>query len=327
MSVWEASFCLGRGPASPRCQGVAHPGDLQRQAAWQGLGRHVRPSEFSGLNCSSETRTRRSGDSWNDLPKVTAQILGTGGISPGTPNLAASSRVPGAAALGDGRTPSSGLHGAHREGLGGPQGAGCGEGANQGPWPPLRSFFLLPFRTGQEATASPWHRTQENGSCGLSPPWLTLSGRAAAHLVGSQAPLLTKLWRRPAAEWLGGRPGAGAWREEREGEPSTCSVQRQQPNQGWPPPGSPRPGPQQPSRPTDMDVHTHSLTHSNHTRTHTPLLTFRPSVENTACVNSVKRSAQQESGRMSFCREAGPLGFFSIFPPIPHLDNDIRKSG
>lgn len=127
--------------------------------------------------------------------------------------------------------------------------------------------------------------------------------------------------------WLGGRPGGGARREEREGEPSTCSVQHQQPNQGWPPPGSPRPGPQQPSRPTDMDVHTHSLTHSNHTRTHTPLLTFRPSVENTACVNSVKRSAQQESGRMSSCREAGPLGFFSIFPPIPHLDHDIRKSG
>lgn len=45
------------------------------------------------------------------MPKVTAQILGTGGISPGTPNLAASSRVPGAAALGQGRTPSSGLMG------------------------------------------------------------------------------------------------------------------------------------------------------------------------------------------------------------------------
>lgn len=116
-------------------------------------------------------------------------------------------------------------------------------------------------------------------------------------------------------KWLGGRPGGGAGREEREGEPSTCSVQRPRPNQGWPPPGSPRPGPQQPSRQTDVDVHTHSLTHSNHTRTRTPLLTFRPSVENTAWVNSVKRSAQQELGRMSFCREAGPLGSFPSPPP------------
>lgn len=153
------------------------------------------------------------------MPKVTAQILGTGGISPGTPNLAASSRVPGAAALGQVRTPSSGLHGAHREGLGGPQVAGCGEGANQGPWPPLRSFFLLPFGTGQEATAGPWHRTQENGSCGLSPPWLTLSGWAAAHLVGSQAPLLTKLWRRPAEGETARGPawGRGLERRERRG--------------------------------------------------------------------------------------------------------------
>lgn len=152
------------------------------------------------------------------MPKVTAQILGTGGISPGTPNLAASSRVPGAAALGQGKTPSSGLPGAHREGLGGPQGAGCGEGANQGPWPPLRSFFLLPFRTGQEATAGPWHRTQEMVA-------------AASRLLGSrfQDGQPHTWWGlrlhssqsygdgRQKGKWPGGRPGGGAWREERRG--------------------------------------------------------------------------------------------------------------
>lgn len=223
--------------------------------------------------------------------------------------------------------PSSGLPGAHREGLGGPQGAGCGERANQGPWPPLRSFFLLPFRTGQEATAGPWHRTQENGSCGLSPPWLTLSGWAAAHLVGSQAPLLTKLRRRPAEGEMARGPawGRGLERREKGNRPlALCSVNSLTR-------GGPLQGPQGLVHSSHRDQQTwmctHSLTHSNHTRTHTPLLTFRPSVENTACVNSVKRSAQQESGRTSSCREAGPLGFFSIFPPIPHLDHDIRKSG
>lgn len=68
---------------------------------------------------------------------------------------------------------------------------------------------------------------------------------------------------------LRGRPGSGAWREERKGKPSTCSVQCQQPDQGWPPPGSPRPGPQQPSGP-DMDVHTHTHAQQPHTHTHPP---------------------------------------------------------
>lgn len=76
-SAWE------EGPKRPRCQ---DPGDFaEKQAAWQGLGRQARPLEFSGLICPSETRTWRAGDSWNDMPKVTAQILGTGRVSPGTP--------------------------------------------------------------------------------------------------------------------------------------------------------------------------------------------------------------------------------------------------
>lgn len=96
-SAWE------EGPKCPRCQGAAHPGDsVEKQAAWQGLERQARPSEFSGLICPSEMRTRRSGDSRNDLPKVTAQILGTGGISPGTPQQAASSQVQGSSSVWSG---------------------------------------------------------------------------------------------------------------------------------------------------------------------------------------------------------------------------------
>lgn len=301
----------------------------EKQAAWQGLGRHVRPSEFSGLNCPSETRTRRSGDSRNDLPKVTAQILGTGGISPGTPNPAASSRVPGAAALGQGRMPSSGLHGAHREGLGGPQGAGCGQGASQGPWPPREASFSFPLDWAGGPQPAP----------GVEPKTMVA---AASRFLGSrfQDGQLHTWWGlrlhssqsdgggQQKGKWLGGRPGGGGLGEKREkgNRPlalfSVNSLTRVAPSRvprAW----------STAAIETNRHGCAHTLAHAQqpHTRTHTPLLTFRPSVENTACVNSVKRSAQQELGRMSFCREAGPLGFFSIFPPIPHLDHDIRKSG
>lgn len=120
---------------------------------------------------------------------------------------------------------------------------------------------------------------------------------------------------RPGCEGLGGK------REMRNLSLTLFSGQNL--TRDGPPPGSPRPGPQQPSRRTDVDVHTHS----SHTCTRTPHLTFRPSVEDTASVNPVKTSAQQVSGIFP---EAGPLGvlFHLPAPPTtPRLDHDIRKSG
>lgn len=317
-SAWE------EGPKCPRCPGAAHPGDLaEKQASWQVLERQARPSEFSGLICPSQTRTRRSGDSRNDLPKVTAQILGTGGISPGTHHQAASSRVPGSSSVWSGKeAPLRGCMGHVVRGWvdverGGQPRALASPGK------------LLSPSLWERAAGGPQPRSLAQNprkrELRPSPPWLMLSAWAAAQLVGFLAPLLTKLRRRPAGgQPATGRPGEG-FREKREkgNRPlalfSVNSLTRGDPLQG--PPGLVHSShqDQQTWMCTHTCTHTHTHTQQPHTRTRTSLLTFRPSVENTACVNSVKRSAQQELGRMSLCREAGPLGFFSIFPPIPHF--------
>lgn len=189
-------------------------------------------------------------------------------------------------------------------------------GSNPGPWCPLGSFLVLPFR---ELPGSR-HGTRTRQPLA---PRLTLSGQTAARRWSQAAPLAKLRGGRRKGKRETAQGHAWGWGEggleKKEGEPSTCSVPRQEPDQGRPPPGSPRPGPQQPSRPTDMNVHTHSHTHGNHTHTHTHPSSHSDLVLKTqACVNSVKRSAQQEFGRMSPFHEAGPLGFFS-FCPLPPL--------
>lgn len=85
-------------------------------------------------------------------------------------------------------------------------------------------------------------------------------------------------------------------------------------------PGCPEPGPQHPPRQTDK--YTHTCMTTIHIRTH-PTSHLDLVLRTQACVNSVRRSAQQESGGIL---EAGPLGVLLCLPPL-HSDHNIRKSG
>lgn len=66
-------------------------------------------------------------------------------------------------------------------------------------------------------------------------------------------------------------------------------------------------------------MHTHTCAHTHtHPTSHSVLV-----LRTQACVNSVRRSAQQELGGIL---EAGPLGVLLRLPPL-HSDHNIRKSG
>lgn len=132
-----------------------------------------------------------------------------------------------------------------------------------------RSFLLLPFGTGRRPQPAP----------GIEPKKIVA---AASRLLGSrfQDGQLRTWWGlrlhssqsygggQQKGGWPGGWPGGGTWREEREGEPSSCSVQHQQPG--------PLQGPQGLVHSSHRDqqtwicTHTRARTATTHTHTYTP---------------------------------------------------------
>lgn len=95
-------------PNTLRPRGGASGWLLREAGCPWGLGPHACPSEFSGLKRSSDIRTQRPGNSWGDLSKVVAQILGTGRISPGAPYQAVLSWVLGSSAWSGQEAPLQG---------------------------------------------------------------------------------------------------------------------------------------------------------------------------------------------------------------------------
>lgn len=145
------------GPRPPRCQGEEHQVDFsEKQAAPQGLGHQACPSEFSGLNRSSEMGTQRPSHSWGDLSKVN-------GTKPWHRQDQPGGSRPGSLLLGPGEQrlireggPHSGLHRTHVEGPAGPQGAGHGEKKpTQGLGLGWEASFSFPFVSRQQADHSP----------------------------------------------------------------------------------------------------------------------------------------------------------------------------
>lgn len=195
------SSCLGRGPHI-----ASMPRGLSRSTSRESrciAGPGASSPPFRVL-VSTEAE---AGDSLNDLPKVMAQILGTGGVSLGDPTR---QPAPGSrrAALGQGRSPCGAARGTWggAEGQRGSRELDVREAANPGPGLPREASFPFPLGEGSKQP-QPRPSTEPpptSGSCGLLPLWLMLLGRAAAYLVGFWAPLLSKQ--------RGGRPGGGAWR-------------------------------------------------------------------------------------------------------------------
>lgn len=137
-----------------------------------------------------------------------------------------------------------------------------------------RSSFSFPSGTGSSRSAAQIP--------GLEPKKTVA---AASHLLGSsfQDEQMHTRWGfrlhsspsygggQQEGKRLCGWPWGGARGEEREGEPSACSVQRQQPSQGWP-----LQGPQglvhssHRDQQTWMCTHTRTRTATTHSHSYTP---------------------------------------------------------
>jgi len=207
-------------------------------------------------------RTQRPSSSGGDLSKVTAQILGTGGISPGAPNQAVSSWVLGSSAWSGREAPLQGCTGPMLKGLVDPRELDV-ERRSQ-----LKAF-LLPF-CGQ-ATGGPQPRPPA-----WNPP------RKQVHL---SLPLALALGRDSCTPGWGFRPrpaqGCGGGQSEGDSEgaqprcrglgekrerrnPSLALLSRQKPAPLWGPRGLIHSSHR--DEQTWMCTHTHTHTH---TRTHT----------------------------------------------------------
>lgn len=284
------SSCLGRGP---------HIASMPRGGPSRSTSRESRCSAGPGAS-SPPFRvlvSTEAGNSQNDLPKVMAQILGTGGVSLGT-QPGSLLQGPDEQRLVKEEAPA-GLRGARGEGWRGSRELDVREAANPGPGLPREASFPFPLGEGSKQpqprpSTEPPHKRQ------LRPlaPVAHASGKGSCIPCGVLGPTPLKAERRPAWGW---------GLERSEGEPSTCSVQRPQP----------KPGPQQPSRPRHGSVHTLAHAQQSHTCTHPPL---RPSVEAHACELGEDLHGRSEAGASS---GSWTTGLFP--PPPPHLDNDIRK--
>lgn len=136
------SPCLGRGPhiaSMPRGGGPSRSTSRESRCI-AGPGASSPP--FRVL-VSTE-----AGDSQDDLPKVMAQILGTGGVGLGA-QRAACSRVRTSSAWSRKKTPE-GLRGARGEGRRGSRELDVREAANPGPGLPREASFPFPLGEGSQ---------------------------------------------------------------------------------------------------------------------------------------------------------------------------------
>lgn len=174
----------------------------QRGRLHQGLGYQACPSEFSGLNGSSEMRTWRPSNAWDGLSTVTAQILGTGGSAPGAPDQAACSGAPESGAWSGREAPLQGCPGHMLKGL---EDSGELDVERRGPLSALGAPRKLPSSC-EQATGGPQPRPPAR-SPRKETVGVPLASSGSSEL-GAWAPLLTTLWVPPAeGDREGARPG------------------------------------------------------------------------------------------------------------------------
>lgn len=235
------SSCLGRGP---------HIASMPRAGPSRSTSRESRCIAGPGAS-SPPFRVlvfTEAGDSQNDLPKVMAQILGTGGVSLGT-QPGSLLQGPDEQRLVKEEAPA-GLRGARGEGRRGSRELDVREAANPGPGLPREASFSFPLGEGSKRpqprpSTEPRHKQQ------LQPlaPVAHASGKGSCIPCGVWVPLLSKP--------RGGRSGGGAWRGVKGNRPlapfSARSLRLVRSSH----------------RDQDTEVCTHSHTHSNRTRAHT----------------------------------------------------------
>lgn len=170
-------------PQSPRCQGGFT--QVHSLGKLHGRGWGVKPA----LEFWSQLRSRRPATLGMIRPKSWHKSLAQAG-SAGAPTRQPPPKEPQCLVREGGAL--VGLHGTCGEGPGGPQGTELGEAVNPGPWPRLAASF--PFRSGRQKQVAAAQTPS------TEPPKQTVAaasrllgscfreGRAAAHLVGFQAP-------------------------------------------------------------------------------------------------------------------------------------------